>query len=254
MFSTFIYEPIFNTLLFLHRYVPGQDMGLAIIAVTLLIKGILYLPSLTSIRASRQLQTLQPQLKALQEKYKDNKEALAREQMKLYKESKVNPLSSCLPIVIQLPILFGLYRVFLNGLKVDDHGLLAPDQLKHLYDGLRTFYENHPLTTTFLGFINLANRHNIVLALIAGVAQFWQSRMLAAPKEPKTAEAKDEALTSAMNRQMMYIFPFVTAWISYTLPAGLGLYWAVSTLFTVGQQYLFLRRHPVKTVINGQTV
>src|SRR5688572_13352355 len=108
IFTTIIYQPIFNTVLYFHKILPGQDMGLAIIIVTILIKLLLYTPSLAAIRSSRQLSTLQPKLKALQEKYKNNKEELAKEQMKLYRESKINPLSSCLPILIQLPILYAL--------------------------------------------------------------------------------------------------------------------------------------------------
>ncbi len=244
-FVLLIYQPIFNAVLFLQKSLPGQDMGVAIIAVTLLIKFILYTPSLAAIRASRQLTSIQPKLKALQQKYKDNKEELAREQMKLYKENKVNPLSSCLPILIQLPILWALFRVFLNGLKVDDAGMLSHDQLQNVYPAMRHFYETTVLNTSLFGWVDLAKNHNVVMALLAAASQFWQSRMLAAPKEPKTPEARDEAMTSSMNRQMTYLFPLITGYISYTLPAGLALYWFVSTLFTVGQQYLFLRRHPL---------
>lgn len=246
IFDVVFYQPIFNTLLYVQKLLPSHDMGLAIIIVTLLIKFLLYTPSLAAIRASRQLQTLQPKLKAIQEQYKNDKEGLAREQMKLYKENKVNPFSSCLPALIQLPVLYALFRVFLNGLKLDDHGLLMPDQLQHIYPALRDYYSTTPLNSTLLGWIDLAKNHNIILALIAGAAQFWQSKMLAAPKEPKTPEAKDEAMTSAMNRQMSYIFPAITLYFTYSFPAGLGLYWAVSTIFQVGQQYLFLRRHPIK--------
>lgn len=255
MFDTIIFEPLLNTLLFLHRYLPGQDMGLAIIALTLLIKLVLYVPSLSSIRASRQLQTLQPRMRELQEKYKNDRETLAREQMKLYKDSKVNPLSSCLPILIQLPILFGLYQVFISGVTVNDQGLLATDRLEHLYASLRDFYASTPLNTMFLNFVDMAKNHNVIIALLAGASQFWQTRMLAAPKEPNVPGAKDEAMASAMTKQMQYIFPLVTLYISYTLPAGLGLYWLVSTAFTIVQQYIFLRSHPVKPATsptNGQ--
>src|SRR6266850_5467507 len=121
IFDTIVYQPILNALLWLVKELPNHDLGLAIIIVTLAIKGIFYLPSLSAIRASRALQTLQPRLKELQERYKNDREALAREQMKMYRESKVNPLSSCLPLLIQLPFLYALYRVFFNGLHLDSH-------------------------------------------------------------------------------------------------------------------------------------
>lgn len=248
IFDAAIYEPIFNALLYIQKTLPGHDMGLAIILVTLLIKGILYTPSLAAIRSSRQLQSLQPKLKELQVKYKNDREGLAKEQMKLYKESKVNPLSSCLPILIQLPILIGLYQVFFNGLKIDDNGLLVKDQLSHVYGWLRDYFSTTPLNTMFLNFVDIAKNHNVILALLAGGTQFWQSRMLAAPKEPKTPEARDEAMASTMNKQMMYIFPVVTLVFTYNLPAGLGLYWVTSTVFTIVQQYIFLRSHKIANV------
>lgn len=248
LFDTAIYEPILNALLYIQKILPGHDMGLAIILVTLLIKGILYIPSLAAIRSSRQLQTLQPKLKAIQEQYKNDRETLAKEQMKLYKESRVNPLSSCLPVLIQLPILIGLYQVFLHGLKIGDGGLLASEQLAHVYGWLRDYFATTPLNTLFLNFVDISKNHNVILALLAGGTQFWQSKMLAAPKEPKTPEAKDEAMTSAMNRQMMYLFPVVTLIFTYNLPAGLGLYWVTSTAFTIVQQYIFLRSHKISNV------
>jgi YidC/Oxa1 family membrane protein insertase len=254
LFNSAIYEPILNGLLYVQKILPNHDMGLAIILVTLLIKGILYIPSLAAIRSSQQLQSLQPKLRALQQQYKNDREGLAKEQMKLYKDSKVNPLSSCLPILIQLPILIGIYQVFFNGLKLDDQGLLVKEQLEHVYHWLRDYYSTTPINTLFLNFLDITKSHNIPLALLAGATQFWQSKMLAAPKEPKTPEARDEALTSTMNRQMTYIFPVVTLLFTYNLPAALGLYWVASTVFTIVQQYIFLRSHKIANGPTSQSI
>lgn len=247
-FTVGIFEPLFNALLFIQKILPGHDLGVAIILLTLLIKAALYIPSLAGIRASRQLQTLQPKLKAIQVQYKDNREKLAQEQMKLYKESKVNPLSSCLPLIIQVPFFIGLYQVFISGLKINEAGLLHTDVVKHVYPFLRTYYEQTPINTMFLGFVDLAKAHgiaNIVMAVIAGAAQFWQTKMLAAPPEPKIDGARDESMTSAMNKQMTYILPLFTAYLAYKFPAGLALYWVIQSLLTIIQQYIFLRRHPM---------
>lgn len=240
-----IYQPIFNSLLFVQKFLPGHDLGVAIIIITLVIKTLLFTPSLSAIRASRHLQELQPKLKALQEKYKNNKEELAKEQMKLYKDSRVNPLSSCLPTVLQLVVFIYLYQVFINGLKIDTHGLLEASQVKNVYPALRDYFTTNPINTMFLNFVDLTKAHNIILAVLAGASQFWQSRMLAHPKEPKTKEAKDESMTSALNQQMTYILPVMMAYFGYRFPAGLALYWIVSTMFTIGQQYYFIRRHPI---------
>lgn len=245
-FTVGIFEPLFNALLYIQKILPGHDLGLAIILLTLIIKAALYVPSLSSIRASRQLQTLQPQLKAIQETYKNDREKLAQEQMKLYRESKVNPLASCLPLIIQVPFFIGLYQVFITGLKIDTSGFLHADALKHVYPFLHDYYQTTAINPMFLSFINLSGKHNIVLAVLAAGFQFWQTKMLAAPAEPKTKEAKDESMTSAMNKQMTYVLPIFTGYIAYTFPAGLALYWVTQSVLTIVQQYIFLRRHPLR--------
>lgn len=258
-FSVGIFEPLFNGLLFIQKILPGHDLGLAILLLTLVIKVILYLPSLSSIRASRQLQALQPRLKDIQTRNKGNREKLAQEQMALYKESKVNPLASCLPLIIQIPFFIGLYQVFISGLKIDHNGILESGVLKHVYPALRAYYEHTPINTLFLGFIDLAKAStpaNIVLAVVAGATQFWQTKMLAAPKEPHIKEAKDESMVSSTTKQMTHLLPLFTAYLTYTFPAGLGLYWVAQSVFTIAQQYIFLKRHPLKqppVIINGST-
>ena len=156
-----IFVPTFNALMFLEKVLPGHDLGLAIILVTVVIKLVLYIPSLAAIKASRQLQEIQPLDKALQAKYKDNPQQLAQERMKLYKEHKVNPAASCLPMIIQILVFYQLYQVFLNGLKVTDAGLLQPDHIKELYGPLRDYFTTHPLNTHFLGVIDLRATQNI---------------------------------------------------------------------------------------------
>lgn len=255
-FTVGIFEPLFNGLLYIQKILPGHDLGVAIILLTLVIKAILYAPSLSGIRASRQLQVLQPKLKAIQTQYKDNKEKLAQEQMKLYKDSKVNPLSSCLPLLIQIPFFIGLYQVFISGLKIDDAGVLGSAELKHVYPFLRGYYESTPINTMFLGFVNLVGEKgaaNIVLALLAGATQFWQTKMLAAPKEPHIKEARDESIASATNKQMTYLLPIFTAYLAYTFPAGLALYWTAQSVFTIAQQYIFLRQHPLTPAVTQVT-
>jgi len=242
---TIIYLPIFNSLMWLEKVLPGHDLGLAIIIVTLVIRLILYVPTLSAIRSSRQMQSLQPRLKELQAKYKDDKETLAREQMKLYKESKVNPASSCLPMIIQLVVFYYLYTVFLNGIKIDEQGLLHPDQIKNLYAGLQPYFQTHVINTHLFSFLDLTKSGNYVLALLTAAAQFWQTKMLAAPKEPNVPGAKDESMLAATNRSMTYTLPLIIGFIVYRAPAGLGLYWLVTALFSIVQQYFFLRQHPL---------
>ena len=248
LLHTIIFTPTFNALMYLEKIIPGHDLGVAIIIVTLIIRAILYIPSLAAIKSSRQLQEIQPMDKALQVKYKDNPQQLAQERMKLYKDHKVNPAASCLPIVIQILVFYQLYRVFLNGLKLTDAGFLQPDHIKELYGPLRDYFMTHAVNARFLNVIDLRATKNIFLAILAGATQFWQTKMLAAPKEPNIEGAKDESVTAATNRTMTYVLPFMTAFITFRFPAGLALYWSFSSIFTIAQQYLFLRRHPLPKI------
>jgi len=246
IFDTALYNPLFSALIWLYRSLPGHDLGVAIIILTLATKAILAYPSYRAIKSQRELQLIQPKLEALKAKFKDNRQELGQKLMEFYKEHKVNPLSSCLPTLIQLPILIILYRVFISGLTTDAAtGLLSADQVKHLYEPLRTIFTTEPLNTVGFGFLQLGATKNIVLALITGGLQFWQSKMLISQRAPiKTAGARDENLAAGMSRQMTYLFPIFTAYFAYLFPAGLALYWMVSTLFQVGQQYFILRAKP----------
>ena len=133
IYYTILYEPIFNAMIWLYDVLPFNDMGVAIILLTLAIKIVLFWPSLSALKSQKKLQETQPKIAEIRAKYKDNKEELGKHLMEFYKENKVNPFSSCLPLIIQLPILIALYRAFFHGLQLDaTTGLLQPDQIAHL--------------------------------------------------------------------------------------------------------------------------
>jgi len=255
LFDIAIYNPLLNGLISLYHGIPGHDLGLAIILLTLGIKVILAYPSYQAIRSQRELQLLQPKLEALKKKYKDNKEEMGKKLMEFYREHKVNPFSSCLPSLIQLPILFILYRVFIDALAVDQStGILVSKTLEHLYEPLRTIYTTTPTDQMAFGFLNLAGTKNIILAVVTGGLQFWQSKMLMSQRAPSVAGdgAKDENMAASVSKQMTYLFPVFTAYLVYVFPVGLGLYWLTSTLFQIGQQYLLFRR--MRTSGNNESV
>lgn len=245
LFHEVFYRPIFNALIATYHYLPVQDLGVAIIVVTILTLSVLFWPSLVQIRSSQALQELQPKLKALQAKYKDDRQELARQTMQLYREHKFNPFSSCLPLIIQLPFIFALYQVFMTGLKIDGTThLLNADQLADLYGSLRTVYANSQISTMSFGFLNLTATRNIVLAVIVGGTQYLLTRLLT-PKtaNPKIPEAKDENTMTAALKQMNYITPFTFAIFSYILPAGLSLYYITWNLFQIAQRQWIARKH-----------
>lgn len=243
LYYTLLYEPLFNLLIFFYDVLPGGDLGIAIILLTLIVKLVLFWPSLKTIRSQKALQTVQPKIEEIREKYKDDKEELGRQIMKVYKDNKVNPLSSCLPLLIQLPIILALFRVFQSGLTTDpETGFLMADQLEHLYTGLRETYSTMAIDETFLGRIDLSANKNIGLALGAAILQFLSARMLSSKKaEVRSKGAQDENMAAAMNKQLLYIGPIITLVFGYQFPAGLTLYWLTSTAFTWVQQLIFLK-------------
>lgn len=242
-FNTILYEPLLNALIFIYDILPWKDLGIAIILLTLLIKLLLFYPSLKGLRAQKQLQDVQPKLEALKKEYKDDKEELGRQMMQFYKENKVNPFSSCLPMLIQLPILWALFKVFFGGLGTDPStGLLMADQVQHLYGPLQATYSHTAINHMFLGFVDLSATKNIVLAVITGIVQFFQAKMLQSKKAAVRSDgAKDENMAAALNRQMLFIFPVITVIFGYQFPAGVTLYWLSSTTFTWVQQLIFMR-------------
>lgn len=247
LFNVILFEPLFNALVLIYKYIP--DLGVAIILLTLVIKLLLYLPSRSSIRSQKVLQDTQPKLQEIQNKYKNDKEELGRQLMKFYKENKVSPFSSCLPLLIQLPILIALYQAFLAVAKTDPSThILLVDQIQHLYAPLRDLFSTTSINPMFLGFVDLAKKGNYILAILAGAAQFWQTKMLMAKQPPKVSGAKDESMMAGMNKQMMYFMPVVTVIFGLQFPAGLTLYWLFSTLFTVAQQYYIFKKDKVAAV------
>ncbi len=230
-FTTIIYQPLLNALVWLYAVIPGNDTGVAIIVLTILIKLALYPLSASSIKAQRAMTRLQPKIEALKARYKDDKQALAQETMKLYKENKVSPFSSCLPMLIQLPVLLGLYWVFLAGLRGEDFHLLY------------SFVSNPGvLNPIAFGFFDMIEP-SVWLAVGAGIAQFFQARMLNRQRPVvKSDGAKDESMMANMNKQMMYFMPVLTVIIGMKLPGGLALYWLVTTLLTILQQHIVFRK------------
>jgi YidC/Oxa1 family membrane protein insertase len=232
LYNTILYEPVLNLLIYLYNVIPGNDIGIAIIVLTVIIKLILLPFSAQSIKSQKALQEIQPKLEALKKKYKDDKEKLASETMLLYKQQKVNPLSSCLPLLIQFPFLIAVYQAFRTGLG-------SADLNQYLYS-----FVAHPdqINTMSLGFMDLAVP-SLALAVVAGLAQFVQTKMLSTSKpKKKTSGAKDEAMMANMNKSMLYFMPLITIVIGAQLPAGLTLYWFATTVLTVLQQKLIFNR------------
>lgn len=242
-FQAVLYNPLFNAFVALYNIIP--DVGIVILILTVIIKLVLYPLTGKSIRAQKALTELQPKLEGIKKKYKNDQQKLAQETMRIYKENKVNPFGSCLPILIQIPIFLALYWVLRAGL-----GDAADFSV--LYSFVADPGSIDPIS---LGLFDLSGL-SIPLALAAGAAQYWQARSLQRKRPPKSAGAgaKDETMMTMMNKQMLYFMPFLTVIIALQLPAGLALYWFLSTLITAIQQHILFREKSDDNTPDGNVV
>ncbi|OGZ58096.1 MAG: hypothetical protein A3B96_02470 [Candidatus Spechtbacteria bacterium RIFCSPHIGHO2_02_FULL_43_15b] len=225
IFNEALYRPIFNFLIFVYNVIPGRDFGIAIIIVTILLRILLFPLAHKALKSQKALQELQPKIKEMQGKIK-NKEEQAKKLLEFYKENKINPFSGCLPILIQLPILIALYRVFLHG--------LDPSSLDALYP----FIQNPgTINPTFLSIIDLS-KPNYWLAILAGVSQYIQSKATFQKKDKPGQGMLNSDFSKSMTMSFLYVMPVFLVVISWKLPAGLPLYWVITMLFSWGQQVI----------------
>ncbi|MBU0648135.1 YidC/Oxa1 family membrane protein insertase [Patescibacteria group bacterium] len=252
MWNELLYRPIYNALIIVYNFLPYKDVGLAIIVLTLLIRFVLLPLSWSALKSQRILQSLNPELDRLKEKYKDDKEKLTKATMDFYQKHKISPLSSCLPMLIQLPILIALYQVLRAGI---DH-----TQYELLYSFVQ---QPESFNEMFLGIIDLSLPF-WPLAILTGIAQFLQSYLLKPLKAPQKPQAKApkkeeeafsaESITANMGTQFVYIMPLMTVFIAWNLFAGLPLYWVTSTLFSVISQLIIIRRYPIKQIEQADAI
>lgn len=239
MWDTLIIEPMVNTLLGIYMVLsnvlgPANMFGLAIIIFTILIRLITYPLTIQQMKSAQAMQELQKSKKwqEIQKKYKDNREKLAQEQMAMYKEMGVNPFGSCLPTLIQFPIIIGLYQAIIRGLAVTPTQLL--DLSKHIYSFINGA-AIIPLNNQFL-WMNLSQPERIyifgfgvpLLAIIVVITTYLQSKLMTPPAQPGEQGAQ---ITQAMNLYM----PFLMGWLAYSFSSGLALYFVTSNIIGILQ-------------------
>ena len=233
-FHAVIYAPLYNALVFLIGIMPGADVGLAIIALTIIVRIILYPLSRSAIRTQIVMKKLVPEVEKIKDRNKDNKENEAREIFALYKEHNVSPFSGIGLMLLQIPVLIGLYLVFANG-------KWPIVDAKLLYSFVHT--PAH-LNMFFLGFMDMAAKHNIVLAVLAAATQAAYTRLSMGPRGEKTAtEASfSNDMAKSMDFQARFVLPAIIGVISFTLASAAPLYWVTGNLFMIMQEYLSGRR------------
>ena len=246
IFNTLVVYPITNLLVaiyqvLLYLHVP-YALGFAIIGLTILIRLILYPLINSQLKASKKMQDLAPHISNVKEKHKDDKKRIQEETMKLYKEHGVNPAAGCLPTLIQLPILWGLYSV-LNNLVHK-----SPDELVNYINSIviEPLQLSAPWETTFFGIplgqspqqlLSVMPVVAIAIPFLTGFFQFIQSKMMFYAPPGATTAKKNDDFASVFQKQAVYIFPIMIGFFSFNFPFGLSLYWITFSIFGIIQQY-----------------
>jgi len=251
VFRTFVTRPIFNALAALVHSLPNHSLGLAIIIITVIIRAILFIPNQRAIKSQEAMKVIQPKIKALQEQYKDNQQMLAMKTMELYRKHQVSPLSSCLPILLQMPILFGLYYTVMDG--------LSP-HLEHLLYSFQSHIDLSILEPIFLTLdltkMNILQWKYALLVVLVAFAQWVTLRIsLGRNKKKKDTKSKKPGLVNNkkdapdmaaqmqdMMGMMQWIFPVMIAFFTASLPAVVGLYWLTSTVLGGLQQWYVYKK------------
>ncbi|MDE2025302.1 MAG: YidC/Oxa1 family membrane protein insertase [Patescibacteria group bacterium] len=263
-YTNILYLPILNVLIAIYHVLTflhlANALGLAIILLTVVIRIIVYPLTGAQLRTSQKMQKLTPHLNKLKEKHKDDAKTLQAETMKLYKEHGVNPAAGCLPALIQLPVIWGLYGVLQHVVNTNPVKLLGEIN-KVVY--LPALKLTTPINTHFFGLplgvapsklLGTVGVLILLFPIVTGLLQFLQSKMMfqvfeeklqAVEKDAKKTKEKalikevkkEDDFSSAMQTQSMYILPIMIGFFSWSLPLGLSLYWNTFTIFGIIQQY-----------------
>jgi YidC/Oxa1 family membrane protein insertase len=215
LFNTYLYQPILAVLVFIYQHLSFGDLGVAIVLLTIAVRVVLFPLFYKGAKDQTVAQRLQPKIKQIQTEHRDNKEKQAAELMALYREHKFNPLSGILLLLVQLPIFIALFQIFRSELG-------------------SAVFDNQ----TLFGLIDVGEK-SIVIAIIAAALQFLQGKLSLPPIEQGT-ETKNPL--AGAGKAMVYVGPVFTVIILLNLPAGIGIYWIVTTLFSVVQQAYINRK------------
>lgn len=228
-------QPLMNLLFLIYGIIPGHDFGMSVILLTIIIRMALWPLTAKQLHSQKKMQALAPDIAKLKKQAGGDKQKESQLLMELYKEKEISPFSACLPALLQFPFLIALYFVFRKATQdpaAIANMLYAPiKSLPYIQSLIQNPSSFNP---TLFGLINMA-KPSIFLAILAGITQYIQVKMIA-PKKTDTKDSQAQA-TAMMN----YLFPFLTTFIAWKLPAALPLYWTVTNVMTIGQQYIIMR-------------
>jgi YidC/Oxa1 family membrane protein insertase len=229
LYNLLIYEPLYNGLVFLMDIIPWADAGIVVVIFTVVIKLILFPISRKAVLTQKKIKQFEPEIAQIKEKYKKDRQEQAQKIFAFYKEKGINPFSSFFLILLQLPIVIALYRIFWRS-------GLPEIQKELLYSFIAV---PSAVNMVFLGLIDISMK-SWPLALLVGISTFIQMRLSMPAIKPTESPGKSfrDDLARGMNIQMRYFFPFIAVFISYNISGAIALYWLTSNLFTTFQELL----------------
>ena len=241
-FNTIFFEPLLNGLVFLIGIMPMHDVGLAVIAITIIVRLIIFPLNHSMIVNQVKIKQLEPEIKSIKDKFKKDSQEQAKKTMELYRSHGINPFSGFITILIQLPIIFALYKIFASGINFDPSNIYSFISIPA------------DIETNFFNLFDVTEK-SYVMALITGVTQFIQMR-LAIPPIKKTAPMgssfKDD-LARSMNVQMRYVMPIVIIFIASRFNAAIPLYWTTMNIFAIVHETIVRRKTKKMFKNNGNS-
>ncbi len=238
IFNTILIAPLVNALFFIYGIIPGHDFGVSIILLTILLRLILWPLANKQLHSQKKMLALQGDISKIKQKAAGDKQKESAMLMELYKQKEVNPFSACLPTLLQLPILIAMFVVFQQAIgSITTVEKLLYEPIKNLAYIQQIITGQAAYNTNLLGIVNMATP-NYLIAVIAGITQYIQVKMIS-PKKQKTGVKDSQAQMMVM---MNYTFPALTVFIAWTLPAALPVYWITTNFVSILQQWLVMHK------------
>lgn len=208
---------------------PFHDLGLAIIAMTFIVRIVIFPFTHRSITTQIKMKKIEPHIQKIRDQFKNNQQEIAKKTMELYKEHGVSPFSGCLMLAVQFPVLIALYQVFIND-------IFAKSDFLYSFISLPS-----DINALFLGTIALTEA-SILFAFCAGFSQFIQMRLALPPKKNEAPARKENNIQKQLMSHAQYIFPVVVVFISLRFPSALALYWTTSNIFAILHEGIVRRK------------
>jgi len=234
IWNTIFYEPLYNALVVIVSFSPGFSLAIAVILLTILVKLVLSPLSYKTFMGQMKQKELQPLIQEIKKKYKDQTEQ-SKAIFALYKEHKTNPFSGCLTLILQFPIIIGLYQVFLKGVEASQEKIYPfvslPEQVNYFFFGIDL------------------HEKSIILAILAGVFQFVQmyfSPTMRQSQDSGLVQTDQERMAASLQKNMKYMMPIMVGFFAAVVPAAVALYWVVNNLFMIGQETFIWNRYHKK--------